>query len=337
MKKYKSFTVINNEILNTPIEKGGLDGFELLVYIYALKSQNNPNFYFSAKRICKCYKLGELVITRAIASLEAKGLLRREYYHDEKGYRRAFYYVEDTLTPCESEFTPDDDMWVLSPDAPPPNANYKPQEAQQNIPQEKPQTPKQETPKSTSGHIQQITKSQEEIIQEQVKEKARFIYDNFNANNSLNYDLWLDWARYKQNVSKFDIVALELVLKQSINMLNGFKERANEAIEYSIACGYKGLFLPKIDESKKNDEPQGDEAVKRAGITIPIKYHLLNKKSEIYGIEYIDFLDYIVSCKEVEKLTPLFKIKEGEKEIEVREHLNEIIRMRAKFLQGKRE
>lgn len=339
MRKYKSYTIVNNEVLNTPAEQGGLDGFELVVYMYALKSQNNPNFYFSAKRICKHYRLGELVITRAIASLEAKGILRREYYNDEKGYRRAFYYVGDTLTPCENEFIEDEDMLVLSPDAPPPNANYKPQEpqqeAQQSIPQEKPQTPKQETPKNTSGHIQQIVKSQEEIIQEQVKEKARFIYDNFNANNSLNYDIWLDWARYKQSVSKFDIVALELVLKQSINMLNGFKERANEAIEYSIACGYKGLFLPKIDEPKQEQQkPLQDNQVTRAGITIPVRYDLFVKSDEYIGMDYNKEFWDIIKCKNPNELSKF--LLEGY-DIEVREHLNEIIDLRIKFLQSKRE
>lgn len=338
MKQYKSYTIINNEVINIQADEGGLDIYELGVYIYALKSQNNPNFMFSIEKICKHFGAGEIVISRAVKSLEAKGILKREFYKDDKGYRRAFYRVADTLTPCDNDFVNDEEMLVVSMDAPAPNENYKPQITQQNIPQEKPQLPPQEKPKSTSGHIQQVVKSQEEIIQEQIKEKARFIYDNFNVNDSLDYDKWLDWARYKQSVNKLDIVALELVLKQSMNMLNSYKERANEAIEYSIGGGYKGLFLPKIDESKKGDEPKGDEAVKRAGITIPIKYHLLNKKSELYGIEYISFLDYIVSCDKIENLTPLFKIKEGEtKEVEVREHINDIIRERAKFLKKQKE
>lgn len=328
MAKYESYTIINNEILNISADNGGLRGLELAVYIYALKWQNKPDFYFSEERIRKHYGEGIRGIRRAIKSLEAKKLLRREYYHDEKGYRRVFYRVADTLTPCENKTINKDNFTSGI-------KRNKSQAQRQNIPQQKPQMPKQETPKSTSGHIQQITKSQEEIIQEQVKEKARFIYDNFNANNSLNYDLWLDWARYKQNVNKLDIVALELVLKQSINMLNGFKERANEAIEYSIACGYKGLFLPKIDKPKQEQQkPLQDNQVTRAGITIPVRYDLFVKSDEYIGMDYNKEFWDIIKCKNPNELSKF--LLEGY-DIEVREHLNEIIDLRIKFLQSKRE
>lgn len=330
MAKYKSYTVINNEILDISADNGGLRGLELLVYIYALKWQNKPDFYFSQERICKHHSEGIRGIRRAVKSLEAKGLLRREFYHDEKGYRRVFYRVTDTLTPCENKTINNDNFNGKSK-----IKQNKSQAQRQNTPQQKPQTPKQETPKSTSGHIQQITKSQDEIIQEQVKEKARFIYDNFNANNSLNYDLWLDWARYKQSVSKFDIVALEFVLKQSINMLNGFKERANEAIEYSIAGGYKGLFLPKVDEPKQEQQkPLQDNQVTRAGITIPVRYDLFVKSDEYIGMDYNKEFWDIIKCKNPNELSKF--LLEGY-DIEVREHLNEIIDLRIKFLQGKRE
>lgn len=336
-----SYTKINNEILNTPYTKGGLDGFELLVYLYALKSQNNPNFMFSAERIYKHYGLGKLVITKAIKSLEAKGMLEREYYNDEKGYRRAFYRVSENLHPADDEFV-DEDMLVLSKDAPAPNSNTL--KAPAEIKQEIKQKP-QEKPKSTAEHIGQKVKSYDEIMQEQITEKADFIYRNFNANDELSFETWLEWAKYKQSINKLDIVALELVLKQNINTLNGFKDRANEAIEYSIAGGYKQLFLPKIDEPKqeqKVDEPKQeqkkrvipDNIVTRAGITIPVRYDLFTESVNYLGLDYNKEFWDIIKCNNPDKLSK-FLLDGGD--VEVRKHLNEIIDLRIKFLQNKNE
>lgn len=326
-----TYTQINNEILNTPHYKGGLNGFELLVCLYALKSQSNSNFMFSIERICKHYDLGKLVITRAIKSLEAKGLLRREFYHDEKGYRRVFYRVADTFATCNNNF--ESDTTALS--------NHKQNtqskvNAPAEVKQEKPQAPQQEKPKNTAEHIGQKVKTYDEIMQEQITEKADFIYRNFNANDELSFETWLEWAKYKQSINKLDIVALELVLKQSINTLNDFKDRANEAIEYSIAGGYKQLFLPKIDEPKPKQEQKAtnDNVVTRAGITIPVRYELFTQSINYLGLDYNKEFWDIIKCTNPNELSK-FLLDGGD--VEVRKHLNEIIDLRIKFLQKKNE
>lgn len=334
-----TYTQINNEILNTPHYKGGLNGFELLVCIYSLKSQSNSNFMFSIERICKHYNLGRLVITKAIQSLEAKGLLRREFYHDEKGYRRVFYRVADTFAPCNNNFK--NDTMALSNDK-----QEKPQETNSNtlkapaeIKQKIEQNIKQETqekPKNTAEHIGQKVRTYDEIMQEQITEKADFIYRNFNANDELSFETWLDWAKYKQSINKLDIVALELVLKQSINTLNSFKDRANEAIEYSIAGGYKQLFLPKIDETKQEQKSKDlpDNVVTRAGITIPVRYELFTQSINYLGVDYNKEFWDIIKCTNPNELSKF--LLDGW-DVEVRKHLNEIIDLRTKFLENKKE
>lgn len=331
MAKYESYTIINNEILNVSAEQGGLDNNELAVYVYALKWQNKPDFKFSSKKIQEQYGIGRRPITKAIKSLEAKGLLRREFYHDEKGYRRVFYRVADTFAPCNNNF--ESDTMALS--------NHKQNtqgkvNAPAEVKQEKPQAPQQEKPKSTTEHIGQKVKSYDEIMQEQITEKADFIYRNFNANDELSFETWLDWAKYKQSINKLDIVALELVLKQSINTLNGFKDRANEAIEYSIAGGYKQLFLPKIDEPKPKQEQKAtnDNIVTRAGITIPVRYELFTQSINYLGLDYNKEFWDIIKCTNPNELSK-FLLDGGD--VEVRKHLNEIIDLRIKFLQKKNE
>lgn len=83
---------LDDTILKTPAEQGGLNVFELAVYIYVVTNiRDDSPMYFSYERICKHYSAGIRGVRRAIKSLEARGLLERRYYHDKKGYRRAVY------------------------------------------------------------------------------------------------------------------------------------------------------------------------------------------------------------------------------------------------------
>lgn len=83
---------LDDTILNTPAEQGGLNVFELAVYMYVVTNTRDDNpIYFSYEKIRKHYNAGLRVIRRAVKSLEARGLLERRYYHDEKGYRRVVY------------------------------------------------------------------------------------------------------------------------------------------------------------------------------------------------------------------------------------------------------
>lgn len=78
-----NYTQINNEILDTKLEQGGLDGFELLVYLYFLRRVDTQN-PISVKRISEHYGLGNIEVLEAMKSLEARGMLKTEYYENDK-------------------------------------------------------------------------------------------------------------------------------------------------------------------------------------------------------------------------------------------------------------
>lgn len=122
-----TYTEINNEILDTPYKKGGLDGFELLVYIYSLR-QSVTNDPVSVNIISEHYGFGEFEIREAFNSLIERGMLEKEVYCDEKGNKIDYYIISKTLKlgAVNDDIYEGEDMLVLSMDAPAPNCNNTP-------------------------------------------------------------------------------------------------------------------------------------------------------------------------------------------------------------------
>lgn len=122
-----TYTEINNEILDTPYEKGGLDGFELLVYIYFL-SKADTDETISIDIISKHYGLGSIEIEEAFKSLIDRGMLEKEVCFDEKGNEKVYYNVsyELILAEVEDDICSGEGVLVLSMDAPAPNCNNTP-------------------------------------------------------------------------------------------------------------------------------------------------------------------------------------------------------------------
>lgn len=120
-----TYTQINNEILDTPYKKGGLDGFELLVYIYALR-QSETNEPVSVDIISEHYGFGEFEIREAFKTLIDRGMLEQDFEYDEKGNKQSYYTISKELKLAEVDEYEDEDMLVLSMDAPAPNCNNTP-------------------------------------------------------------------------------------------------------------------------------------------------------------------------------------------------------------------
>lgn len=339
------------ELLDKSYDEGGLDCYELTIYTHALRTQDEPTALFSVERLCAKYKMGKMVCRRAIKSLEARGLLIREFYHDEKGYKRAFYRVIcQGENPFETLLFDDEDCIVVSQFTKSPlellakkgevKTDDTPIKAQnQAIKQEIEQVNTEALPsenKANTGHIKQEVKTYNDLMAEQVEEKAMLIYKKFCKNDSLDYENWLEWAKYKQAVGNINIASLEIILKQNMNIINTFGDKANEAIEKSINAGYKSLFLPQDkpqQQGKVNANGNASEvkenSITKAGINIPIKWDLL-VPSVYYDLDYSKEFWSIVKCYKADDLSKYLIIDGRDKE--VREFLNECIELRLAFL-----
>lgn len=356
-----------NELLSKSYDEGGLDIYEQGIYIYALKVQDDTKHLFSIDRICKALGIGKLLCRRAVKSLEARNLLKREFYHDEKGYKRAFYRVIcDGDNPFEPlDFEDDEEMIIVSQYTKSPLELFKQQnKSEVSIDSSEKEIEveikayrdyqkhngrdytqfadmKIESNESVdlTRHIKQEVKQEHksfaDLMAEQIEEKALLIYKKFCKNESLDYECWLEWARYKQSIGNVNIASLEIVLKQNMNILNTFGDKANKSIENSIGSGYKALFIPnepKQNFSNTNNANSGEvkeNSITKAGINIPIKWDLLTP-SIYYDLDYSKEFWHIVKCFKEDDLQKYLIIDGRDKE--VREFLNQCIELRLAFL-----
>lgn len=264
----KNFTIADNRIIqndNLTISAKGL-------YFYMLSLPNDWDF--SEERLARKCKCGVTKIKTILKELFEIGLLKREFYNNDKGYRKANYIILDFDTMIENttlenltlenltnnkeinnnsfdkellnkeiKETKEDFSNEKSPPYIPPLVDN------QKIAMEKPtlQTASKDKAKTADALLAKKPKTKKELL-----DYAIAIYNQAKENNpklALTFKAWSDWVEYKLlKESKITYKTFELNLKKLVE----YGDDANKIIEQSIGNNWSGLFdLRKFE--KKSD------------------------------------------------------------------------------------
>ena len=264
----KNFTIADIRIIqndNLTISAKGL-------YFYMLSLPNDWDF--SEERLARKCKCGVTKIKTSLKELFEIGLIKREFYNNDKGYRKANYIILDFDTMIENttlenltlenltnnkelnnnsfdkellnkeiKETKEDFSNEKSPPYIPPLVDN------QKIAMEKPtlQTASKDKAKTADALLAKKPKTKKELL-----DYAIAIYNQAKENNpnlALTFEAWKDWVEYKLlKEAKITYKTFELNLKKLVE----YGDDANKIIEQSIGNNWSGLFdLRKFE--KKSD------------------------------------------------------------------------------------
>ena len=242
-KLQKNFTIADNRIMQNnrlSFEARGL-------YFYMLSLPDG--WEFSEARIAKNGGIGLDKCKRILKELFEIGLVKREFTHNEKGYKKAIYTLFD--------FSTMENTTAENPSA---------------------ENPMKENPTNNKEIVTQIKKENKERIltnnenlknldikenlnfkrnldikkEKNIKKEKKSIFDEAlelypqNEKLSFSFDDWQEWVEYKKARSKNLTI---LTFKKNLQQLKSFGNLAKEAIDNSISNNWVGLFEPHHREA----------------------------------------------------------------------------------------
>ena len=188
------------------------------------------------------------------------GIVKREFTHNEKGYKKAIYTLFD--------FSTMENTTAENPSAENPSA----------------ENPMKENPTNNKEIVTQIKKDNKERIltnnenlknldikenlnfkrnldikkEKNIKKEKKSIFDEAlelypqDEKLSFSYDDWREWVEYKKARSKNLTI---LTFKKNLEQLKSFGNLAKEAIDNSISHNWVGLFKPQqsINQNQSNN------------------------------------------------------------------------------------
>ena len=252
-KLQKNFTIADNRIMQNSrlsFEARGL-------YFYMLSLPDG--WEFSEARIAKNGGIGLDKCKRILKELFDIGLVKREFTHNEKGYKKAIYTLFDFTT-------------MENPTA---------------------ENPTMENPTNNKEIVTQIKKDNKERIltntEKNIKKVAKSIFDEalelYPQDEKLNfsYDEWKEWVEYKKSRSKNLTI---LTFKKNLEQLKSFGNLAKEAIDNSISNNWVGLFKPQqnINQNQNNNTNRNFK-----GGYLEAKDKFANMSNENYDDSAYDF------------------------------------------------
>ena len=248
-KLQKNFTIADNRIMQNSrlsFEARGL-------YFYMLSLPDG--WEFSEARIAKNGGIGLDKCKRILKELFEIGLVKREFTHNEKGYKKAIYTLFD--------FTTMENTTAENPSA---------------------ENPMKENPTNNKEIVTQIKKDNKERIltnnenlknldikenlnfkrnldikkEKNIKKEKKSIFDEAlelypqDEKLSFSFDEWVEWVEYKKARSKNLTI---LTFKKNLEQLKSFGNLAKEAIDNSISHNWVGLFKPQqsINQNQSNN------------------------------------------------------------------------------------
>ena len=248
-KLQKNFTIADNRIMQNSrlsFEARGL-------YFYMLSLPDG--WEFSEARIAKNGGIGLDKCKRILKELFEIGLVKREFTHNEKGYKKAIYTLFD--------FTTMENTTVENPST---------------------ENPTKENPTNNKEIVTQIKKDNKERIltnnenlknldikenlnfkrnldikkEKNIKKEKKSIFDEAlelypqDEKLSFSFDEWQEWVEYKKARSKNLTI---LTFKKNLQQLKSFGNLAKEAIDNSISNNWVGLFKPQqaINQNQSNN------------------------------------------------------------------------------------
>ena len=248
-KLQKNFTIADNRIMQNnrlSFEARGL-------YFYMLSLPDG--WEFSEARIAKNGGIGLDKCKRILKELFEIGLIKREFKHNEKGYKKSTYTLFDFDT-------------LENPTLENPTL----------------ENPTLENPTNNKEIVTQIKKDNKERIlinkenlknldikenlnfkrnldikkEKNIKKEKKSIFDEAlelysqDEKLSFSYDEWKEWVEYKKARSKNLTI---LTFKKNLQQLKSFGNLAKEAINNSISNNWVGLFKPQqsINQNQSNN------------------------------------------------------------------------------------
>ena len=226
-KLQSNFTTIDNRIMQNSqlsFEARGL-------YFYMLSLPNG--WEFSEARLAYNGGIGIDKCKRILKELFEIGLIKREFKHNERGYKKSIY----TLFDFDTLENPTENNPTL-------------------------ENPTLENPTNNKEIVTQIKKENKERFltkkEKNIKKEKKSIFDEAlelypqDEKLSFSYDDWLEWVEYKKTRSKNLTI---LTFKKNLEQLKSFGNLAKDAIDNSISNNWVGLFKPQqnINQNQSNN------------------------------------------------------------------------------------
>ena len=272
-KLQKNFTIADNRIMQNSqlsFEARGL-------YLYMISLPDG--WEFSEARLAKNGGIGLDKCKRILKELFEIGLIKREFTHNEKGYKKSIYTLFDFDTlenPTENNPT------LENPTLENPTENNPTLE-----------NPTLENPTNNKEIVTQIKKENKERFltkkEKNIKKEKKSIFDEAlelysqDEKLSFSYDDWLEWVEYKKARSKNLTI---LTFKKNLEQLKSFGNLAKEAIDNSISNNWVGLFKPQqnINQNQSNNTNRNFR-----GGYLEAKDKFANMNNENYDDSVYDF------------------------------------------------
>ena len=224
-KLQKNFTIADNRIMQNSqlsFEARGL-------YFYMLSLPNG--WEFSEARLAKNGGIGLDKCKRILKELFEIGLVKREFTHNERGYKKSIYTLFDFDTmenPSEKNTTMENPMM--------------------------------ENPTNNKEIVTQIKKEKKENFltkkEKNLKKEKKSISEQalelYQPNQHFSLDDWREWVEYKS--ARCKNLTLQ-TFKQNFKFLLGLEINAKLSISQSINHNWQGLF-----EVKQNNSQNGNNS-----------------------------------------------------------------------------
>ena len=249
-KLQSNFTVTDNRIMQNSqlsFEARGL-------YFYMLSLPNE--WEFSEARLAKNGGIGLDKCKRILGELFEIGLIKREFKHNERGYKKSIYTLFDFDTlenPKENNPTLENPML----ENPTNNKEIVTQIKKDN--KERILTNNENLKNLDNLDIENSLEKENFLKKEKnIKKEKKSIFDEAlelypqDEKLSFSFDDWREWVEYKKARSKNLTI---LTFKKNLEQLKSFGNLAKEAIDNSISNNWVGLFKPQqvINQNQSNN------------------------------------------------------------------------------------
>ena len=289
-KLQKNFTIADNRIMQNSylsFEARGL-------YFYMLSLPDG--WEFSEARLAKNGGIGLDKCKRILKELFEIGLIKREFKHNERGYKKSIYtlFDFDTLENPTLENPTLENPTLENPTL-------------ENTTLENPTNNKEIVTQIKKDNKERILTNNENLKNLDIKENLNFkrnldikkeknikkekksIFDEAlelypqDEKLSFSFDDWVEWVEYKQARSKNLTI---LTFKKNLEQLKSFGNLAKEAIDNSISNNWVGLFKPQqvINQNQSNNTNRNFR-----GGYLEAKDKFANMNNENYDDSVYDF------------------------------------------------
>ena len=246
-KLQKNFTIADNRIMQNSqlsFEARGL-------YLYMISLPDG--WEFSEARLAKNGAIGLDKCKRILKELFEIGLIKREFKHNERGYKKSIYTLFDFDT---LENTTENNPTLENPTLENPTNNKEIVTQIKKDNKERILTNNENLKNLDIKENLNFKRNLDIKKEKNIKKEKKSIFDEalelYQPNEHFSFDDWAEWVEYKKARSKNLTI---LTFKKNLEQLKSFGNLAKEAIDNSISNNWVGLFKPQqnINQNQSNN------------------------------------------------------------------------------------